>query len=177
MAIDYFWVLTTVAQLKVFKGRIFASFFLFFFFFSFFSPYSLLSHPNSYVFEKRSPCPLEKSMRKRTQSDAGKDWVPFSKDRIPCSVLFLLAKRTQSDASKELRREIHDEENPVQHRWRAHMWSSASLCVFYGWWYGCNIEMVRSNVGHANSTHMEDYWNDALRKKSYTFWAFNGWLL
>ena len=38
MAIDYFWVLTTVAQLKVFKGRIFVSFFFFSFFFSFFFP-------------------------------------------------------------------------------------------------------------------------------------------
>ena len=121
------------------------------------------------VFKKRSPCPLEKSTRKKTQSDASKDWVPFSKDRIPSGVLFLLTKRTQFDADEEIRIEIHDEENLVQRQRRAHMWSSASLCVFYGWWYGCNTEMVRSNVGHENSTHMEDYWNDALRKKSYTF--------
>ena len=50
---------STVSQLKVFKGRIFTSFFIIIFFF-----YSLLTHPNACVFEKRGPCPLEKSTRK-----------------------------------------------------------------------------------------------------------------
>ena len=86
MAIDYFWVLTTIAQLKVFKGRVFASFFFFFFFFSFFSPYSLLSHPNAYIFEKRSPRPPKKSTRKKIWSNAG----------------------------EELRKEIHQEDSPVR---------------------------------------------------------------
>ena len=55
-----------------------------FFFFFFF--YSLLSHPNACVFKKRSPHPPEKSKRKTIWSDAG----------------------------KELKREIHKEDNPVR---------------------------------------------------------------
>ena len=126
MAIDYFWVLTTIAQLKVFKGRVFASFFFFFFFFSFFSPYSLLSHPNAYIFEKRSPRPPkkstrktvrptsvkssdEKSTRKTTQYNAGEDWVPsglvyssFHKPISPSSPISLLSHPWQYSLKLEM---------------------------------------------------------------------------
>ena len=44
----------------------------------------------------------EKSTRKRTQSDIGKDRVPFGEDQVPSGVLFLPTKRTQSDTGKEL---------------------------------------------------------------------------
>ena len=83
-----------VTQLKAFKGRGFASFFLIFFIHS--------SPALTPVSEKRSPHPPEKSTRKRTQSDACEDRVPSSEDRVPFGVLFLSTKRTQSNASEEL---------------------------------------------------------------------------
>ena len=55
MTADYFLGLSTIAQLKVFKGCAFTFFFFF---------YSLFTYPNACVFEKRGPRPPKKSTRK-----------------------------------------------------------------------------------------------------------------
>ena len=74
MTADYFLGLSTIAQLKVFKGCAFTFFFIF---------YSLFTYPNACVFEKRGPRLLEKSTSKtyisltmrRSGSLGGGGWV------------------------------------------------------------------------------------------------------
>ena len=126
MAIDYFWVLTTIAQLKVFKGRVFASFFFFSFFFSFFAPihssptlmpmslrrevHAHQRNPRGRQFRPTSvKSSDEKSTRKTTQSNAGEDWVPsglvyssFHKPISPSSPISLLSHPWQYSLKLEM---------------------------------------------------------------------------